>query len=317
MARLESKKKMGYYPTPDDTLLFIKKWLNLEPQAAVLDPCCGEGWAVSSISPDAYGIELDPDRAEKAKESLFNVLTGSIYQAVVRPLQSFSLLYLNPPYDYEDGQRAEVRFLKHAHKWLIPEGVLVFLVPEFIFEDKRFRTWITKRYRDIRIMRFTRNDFPRFKQAVMLAVKKDEDVSETEFPEGPYPHIEDVSPVEYRVPPCVTPVVFEIEGVSEEDILENSKNTLETIKEVAGHLKNDKSAILSPIFPLRKGHLLALLSSGVLNGVLKKGNDEEIVFKSFCKRVEISRKEDGKQIQTDTYMSGIRVIEKGRWYDVR
>ncbi len=316
MARLESKKKMGYYPTPDGTLLFIKKWLNLDPQATVLDPCCGEGWAVSSFCPDAYGIELDPDRAEKAKERLYKVLTGSIYQAVVRPLEAFSLLYLNPPYDYEDGQRAEIRFLKHSHRWLIPGGVLSFLAPEFIFEDKRFRNWISKRYRDIRIFRFTRDDFPRFKQAVMFAVKKDEDVSETEFPEGPYPHIEDVVPVEYCVPPCTAPAVFEMEGVSEEDILENSQNALEAIKEVAGHLKNDLSSILSPVFPLRKGHLLALLSSGVLNGVIKKG-DEEIVFKSFCERIRIQRTEEDKEITTDTYVSGIRVIEKGRWYDVR
>jgi hypothetical protein len=118
------------------------------------------------------------------------------------------------------------------------------------------------------------------------------------------------------VPSCITPAVFEIEGVSEEDILENSDEAIRLIKEVAGHNKKDLSSILSPVFPLRKGHLLALLTSGVLNGVLKKGEDE-IVFKSYCERVKIERTEEGKNITTDTYISGIRVIEKGRWYDVR
>jgi len=45
-----------------------------------------------------------------------------------------SLLYLNPPYDFETGQtnnqRLELVFLQHTYRWLKPGGVLVFVIPQ-------------------------------------------------------------------------------------------------------------------------------------------------------------------------------------------
>ncbi|RJQ22225.1 MAG: hypothetical protein C4560_02575 [Nitrospiraceae bacterium] len=49
MARLEAQKKMGYYPTPEDTLRYIKQKLNLSKDSVVLDPCCGTGAALTEI----------------------------------------------------------------------------------------------------------------------------------------------------------------------------------------------------------------------------------------------------------------------------
>jgi Uncharacterised methyltransferase family (DUF6094) len=48
MARLESNAKMGYYPTPQQTLFRIPDWLEFPKPAGtkschVLDPCCGTG----------------------------------------------------------------------------------------------------------------------------------------------------------------------------------------------------------------------------------------------------------------------------------
>ena len=49
------------------------------------------------------------------------------------PAESCSLLYLNPPYDSEFGphsnKRMELVFLEHCYRWVISEGVLVFVVP--------------------------------------------------------------------------------------------------------------------------------------------------------------------------------------------
>jgi hypothetical protein len=48
-------------------------------------------------------------------------------------LESFSLTYLNPPYDFDIGeqksQRMEKLFLEHVHRWLTRGGTLVFVVP--------------------------------------------------------------------------------------------------------------------------------------------------------------------------------------------
>jgi len=78
----------------------------------------------------------------------------------------------------------------------------------------------------------------------------------------------------------------------------------------------EAASALSPLFPLRKGHIVSLLMSGVLNGRLT----DRLVFKCFTKRhqTETTVVEDGKtkKVTLDSYVSGIRVIEKGEWYDV-
>ena len=50
------------------------------------------------------------------------------------PVESVSLLYLNPPYDWESGQsgnqRLEFVFLEHTYRWLKADGILVFVIPQ-------------------------------------------------------------------------------------------------------------------------------------------------------------------------------------------
>jgi len=50
MARLESNKKMGYYPTPKQTLRVIENWISAGYNTNFLDPCCGEGKALGFVS---------------------------------------------------------------------------------------------------------------------------------------------------------------------------------------------------------------------------------------------------------------------------
>lgn len=320
MARLEAQAKMGYYPTPEETLEYIKEKLDISPGALLLDPCCGGGGALMSIADEggiSYGIELDTERAVRASDMLDTVLCGSIYEAIIRPLDSFSMLYLNPPYDWEDGERAEFRFLKQSHKWLMKGGVLVYLLPEHVLTTEKVARFIGRRYADIRVFRFTRDDYPAFKQVVLFGVKREDEVEGT-FPMPPYPYIEDTDGVVYNVPPGNIPQVFELEGIRPEDIEGYRPTAVKSLLEtVCGTQREDN--ILSPLFPLRKGHLVSLLMSGVLNGQLKDGA-RKLVFKCYTERHKSTRTvEDGgetKEITNDSYVSGIRVIEKGQWYDV-
>jgi 16S rRNA G1207 methylase RsmC len=49
-------------------------------------------------------------------------------------VESFSFLYLNPPYDSEigsmDNKRMEFLFLEHTYRWLVEGGVLLMVVPQ-------------------------------------------------------------------------------------------------------------------------------------------------------------------------------------------
>ena len=113
MARLESNKKMGYYPTPEKTLHHIRQWIDQEwKERHYLDPCCGEGRALEDLVPYnsiTWGVELDIERAMKASRYLTNVIQCSIFNAHISS-KSMGLLWLNPPYDYgENGERLELR----------------------------------------------------------------------------------------------------------------------------------------------------------------------------------------------------------------
>ena len=154
--RLAGKQKLGYFPLLLAEAERIRRFLQFPLSGgAALDPCIGDGGAFKVIAGDAkvirYGIELDAYRVEQAREVAHHVIHGDALD-VHCPVESPSLLYLNPPYDFECGQsqnrRLEQIFFEHCYRWLKPAGVLVLVVPgdrlavcgrllAFHFKDKK------------------------------------------------------------------------------------------------------------------------------------------------------------------------------------
>src|SRR5437773_10466848 len=143
--RTPAKLKLGYYPLALAEARRIHRFLQLSNEpASVLDPCAGTGAALCAVSEGAparrYGIELDAYRAEEARKVLDQVIQGSAFDTHA-PVDSFSLVYLNPPYDFEIGegknQRMERLFLEHLGRWVRPVGVLVTVAPYDRADDCR------------------------------------------------------------------------------------------------------------------------------------------------------------------------------------
>jgi tRNA G10 N-methylase Trm11 len=160
MSRTESKLKLGYYPLAAEEAKRIRRFLQFAGAASILDPCVGTGAALGAIADsDArrYGVELDAYRASEAKKLLDETIHGSVFETHC-PVESFGLLYLNPPYDHEIGegknQRLERVFLEHTFRWLKPGGVLVMVVPFDRMTD--CRGVLTPHFRDKAIHRLTR-----------------------------------------------------------------------------------------------------------------------------------------------------------------
>ena len=107
MARNAARLKMGYYPLPESEAVRLRALLNFSGPAPVVDPCVGQGTAFDIITQGAevrrYGVELDAGRALAAQSKGIETSQGNAFDAVAKP-ESFSLLYLNPPYDSEIGQ---------------------------------------------------------------------------------------------------------------------------------------------------------------------------------------------------------------------
>lgn len=135
--RNAARLKAGYYPLPQREAERMKNFLIFGGQeTAVVDPCAGTGAALRLITDGEkiirHGIELDAYRADKSRNNLHHVIHGNAFD-VQSAVESFSVLYTNPPYDHEIGEnrnaRMEYLFLEHTYRWLKPGGVLVLVIP--------------------------------------------------------------------------------------------------------------------------------------------------------------------------------------------
>jgi predicted RNA methylase len=133
-----ARQKLGYFPLSQKEAERIRRFLSFREDCdatSVLDPCAGGGAAMATITSGAktltYGIELDSFRAEEARLLLGHVLQGNCFD-VQSAVEAFSLLFENPPYDFEVGEnrngRMEYLFLEHTYQWLKPGGVLVLVI---------------------------------------------------------------------------------------------------------------------------------------------------------------------------------------------
>ncbi len=335
MARLGSEAKMGYYPTPLRVVVKIASFFKIPSRKDLalkfLDPCCGEGNALDSfryqleLSEEdwppivTYGVEMDFQRGAEAARVLDHVVSSSIFDVRIDPPECMGLVWLNPPYGSEGGERYELSFLRQSLRWLAPKGVLVYIVPERLFENEKIRLWIGKHFCDCQVYRFPRNEFPKFKQVVLLGKKRADlkGYDSEDLPTPPYPYIEDIerkSPG-YLIPATDGPSVFQgADVVKDDEIHSNRARVIEEVKKLMGREKT--FGRISPLLPLRKGHLVALLAAGFLDGRVEDP-EGAIWIKGFTERIITTRQEDDREITRHTYRVGIRVIEEGgKWYDI-
>src|SRR5713226_751152 len=175
--RLEAQAKAGFYPTPSEVVEIIKTWIGEKKPGPkrLLDPCCGTGETPARVAAaaecDAYGVEINADRAQAAKTLLNKVIAGNLF-SVRASHEAFSLLYLNPPYDFdaEDG-RTELSFLKHTLPYLAPRGLLLFIVPQKRVTFRIARV-LSAHIEDPRIRKFPVEQFQTFGQIVIAGIKK-------------------------------------------------------------------------------------------------------------------------------------------------
>src|ERR1035438_5017094 len=131
-----ARLKMGYYPLPEAEGVKLRSLLSFTGPASVIDPCVGQGSALHLVTSDGevrrYGVELDAERARIASTNGIETIQGNAFDAIAQP-ESFSLLYLNPPYDSEIGsianRRMEAVFLEDTYRWLGMDGVLILVIP--------------------------------------------------------------------------------------------------------------------------------------------------------------------------------------------
>ena len=177
MARSVARLKMGYFPLPAAEARNIRSLLSFCGPCSVIDPCAGKGTALNLITAGApvlrFGVELDTGRAEEAAKSGIRMIQGNVFDAQAK-VESFSMLYLNPPYDSEinltGNRRLERLFLEHTHHWLVQHGVLVFVIPFEQLSD--CAAILSANFTRVSVFRMTDAESVRFRQIVVFGVRR-------------------------------------------------------------------------------------------------------------------------------------------------
>jgi len=316
--RIRGRLKLGYYPLPGSEAQRMRCFVRFPTeQCQALDPCCGKGAALAALTTDSsartHGIELDAYRAAEARDVLDEVIQGSAFDTH-SPVESLSLLYLNPPYDFEMGEgknkRMERLFLEHVARWLKPGGVLVFVLPYDRVYD--CRGTLTTQFRDKAIYRLTAPESVTYKQVVLFGVRRSrqerERMTDRAVNEGNWklqqltrsydgiPPLPDEPDRQYAVPPA-PPARLEYRGLPLdliEDLLDNSPAWRQA-QRITHAPKTEFSG--RPLTPLHKGHVGLLCTSGLLNGVFGSAEDRHVAYWESVKVVD-RIEEEGERADT-------------------
>lgn len=318
MARLESKIKLGYYPTPTEvidrieTILSLMKKKGAGPIRAI-DPCVGEGFAFERLCrtlgiEKTFGVELHEGRAQEAKELVGEVIHGDAFRVRAKK-GAFSLLFANPPYDQEEGKRLEYNFLRWWTEFLCTDGILVLIIRQRGMV-KQMAKFISYWYRDVEVYKFPEKEYEAFGQIVLLGVRKKSAALNSDvqsFLEG-VPGKDDLSELDefseskYEIPPSAvnaTSFYFRnLDLTTEEMVQEVWRGGL--LQETIDDLWPEREDVrVKPAFPLRKGHIAILVASGLTDGLLES-NGSRMLIKGTIKKHQNKTSEvqdDGTRIE--------------------
>jgi hypothetical protein len=307
---IHGKSKLGFYPLPTNEAQRLRNYLTFSGEFSALDPCVGDGVAFTALlekgAARLYGIEIDAYRTAQARALGIEVLQANTTD-VRCPAESVSLLYLNPPYDWESGQsgnqRLELVFLEHTYRWLIPGGVLVFIIPQA--RIKPCARLLADHFKDIRIFQLSHPECLRFKQIALIATRRKrterprdsilleaQHYLETLSVQGDLVRLSDAPDATYPVPES-GPIVLTNTGIpldEVEDLLLRSS----AYRQAGRILAHEHTKVRGrPLTPLHGGHVGLLCTAGLLNGVFGEEDNRHIAVWRSVKFVDHWEEEDG------------------------
>ena len=316
--RPHGQTKLGFFPLPVVEAKRLKNWLAFSEPFSALDPCVGDGVAFAQLLQDVncnrYGIDVDANRTEQARALGVETLQADTMD-VRCPPEAVSLLYLNPPYDWEAGesnnQRLESVFLEHAYRWLKVGGVLLFVIPQLRLA--KCARLLSEQFVDLRVFRLTEPACVQFKQIVVIATrrKRHSRLSDAALLEAvrylemlstrtDLEPLGDAVDVRYEVPASERVVLTNM-GIpldEVEDLLLESSAYRQAGRVLLPKLGDVKGR---PLTPLHGGHVGLLCTAGMLNGIFGEGEDRHIAHWRSVKFTDHweEEEEDGTRILHD------------------
>ncbi|NUU53008.1 SAM-dependent DNA methyltransferase [Paenibacillus taichungensis] len=343
MARLESEAKGGFYPTPVSEMELILKRITTQTHGniSILDPCAGTGTAINQMKNhfddsdkvSTYGIELEKSRAAEAKNHVDHFLACG-YEDTRMSHDSFSLLYLNPPFMQIKSERAEVQFFRNLtqpNSYLSDSALVILNVPQYTLKD--LAKLISSRLEEVRVYRFTDENYDTYKQVIIYGYRKKTKTTNEQLEDylinlsfsGPasIPSLDtpDWSNVCYKVIPQNKPtLLFTSTIVSIEDILQSESEIhfMDKVYSMVEDVRFQNDHIRNPAMPLKITHQVQAIQSGALPEYM---GDHLLVAKDEShqsKRVEYDPEtRKSRLIENFTRKSIIRVFKSDGHIDLK
>jgi hypothetical protein len=316
--RPHGKTKLGFFPLPVVEAARLKNYLAFAWEFSALDPCVGDGVAFThllhGVTAHRYGIEIDANRAEQASALGIEILQANAMDVRCSP-EAVSLLYLNPPYDWESGesnnQRLESVFLEHSYRWLRAGGVLLLVIPQLRLA--KCARLLSEHFADLRVFRLTEPACLEYHQIVVLATRRKRHgrvsdaalLDEVGYLEALATKSEleplgDTAEVRYQVPASESAVLTHM-GIpldEVEDLLLESAAYRQASRVLLPKLNDVRGR---PLTPLHGGHVGLLCTAGMLNGVFGEGDNRHIAHWRSVKFTDHweEEEEDGTKILHD------------------
>lgn len=335
--RIAAQAKAGYYPTPPEVVALLRQLVRFpDTSFAALDPCCGTGAALADLVDGtagvSYGVEIDEHRAGEARQRLQRVIAAP-FETCRIAANSFSLLWLNPPYDQVTADeeqtllRMEYAFLASASRLLIAGGLLVYIIPQHLLRRREVADFLAYRFDHLRVGAFPAavNQYQqvvvlgqRLRTGVRRADLRDwlrdlasQDAGHQALPELPLLAGMDV--VEDPIP--VPPSPFEVRP-----FLSNRPSPSDLYQEAAaselwrGVRRTTEVPPVGivrdrPPMTLRAGHLPLLVAGGAFNGVVGEGEEQHLAKGTVRYETVTSEEEleDGRMEYRETRIPRVSV----------
>lgn len=319
--RPHGKTKLGFFPLPTAETERLRTFLTFPSETSefsALDPCVGDGAAFTCLLKDIharrYGIEIDANRAEQARNLGIETLHANTMD-VRCPPEAVSLLYLNPPYDFEVGQtnnqRLELVFLEHTYRWLKPAGVLIFVIPQPRL--KSCARTLSEHFADLVVYRLTEPASVQYQQVAVMGVRRKRHQHlrdsalldsahrlETLASKPDLPTLSEAPRSRYEIPPS-SPTTLTNMGIAldeVEDLLLDSATYRQASRIL---LPKQRDVRGRPLTPLHGGHVGLLCTAGMLNGIFGEGEECHIAHWRSVKFTDHweEEEEDGTKILHD------------------
>lgn len=293
--RIAAVTKMGYYPTPPQTLQLITQLLRPASKGGsfrFLDPCAGQGEALNQVAQallgqgaavTTYGVELSNSRAALAGQVLDHCICAD-WQDMTCAHKGVSFLWLNPPYDSEAGQagtqkrRLEYVFLQNTLKVLQSGGLLVYIVPLKLLGQPNVARFLAGYFERIAVYALPEPEYEQFGQIVLFAYRKDKAFQDDATMEqlqqlaitGAVPTLEQCRTV-FAVPAATLPAskfFLRKTTLTPEEVLNTvCTHGVHTTKRWHDRLNTFSDGAFTPVVPLKTGHVGSLISSGQMGTV--------------------------------------------------